>query len=50
MYINTRRVKPQKLSHTAKRVIEDRDYWLQAYLDTAAELRRVRRERDQAKT
>lgn len=49
MIIHTRRVKPDKLSHTAKRVIEDRDYFMQACQELQAEIRRLRCERDQAR-
>lgn len=46
MYISTKRVKVQKLGHTAKRAIEDRNYWLNAYTEAAAEIRRLRSERN----
>lgn len=49
MRLNTKRVRPDKLSLTAQRVIEDRDYFMKACVELQAEVRRLRCERDEAK-
>lgn len=44
MFLYTKRIKPQKLSIAAQRAIEDRDYWMAAYVEAVSEIRRLRRE------